>query len=147
MTGLPTIPVVDDQVRSLELLERILNENFEVSTAATRKGRSRSGVKRAAMATSFGYPTMDRDRALRLTEAARGSLGHWLKIDNGRMANYQIIGRPRGIYSRDLDGTPRPPEQALAGASVRPARPSRWRFSILSVPSIRISSARCTEAV
>jgi len=35
MTDLPTILVIDDEVRSLESLERILNEDFEVRTAAT----------------------------------------------------------------------------------------------------------------
>ena len=35
MSDLPTILVVDDEIRSLESLERILNEDFEVRTAAT----------------------------------------------------------------------------------------------------------------
>lgn len=146
MMGLPTILVVDDQVRSLESLERIHHENFEVSTAATRKGRSRPGVKRAAMGSSFGYPTMD--RALRLTEAARGSLGHWLKTQNGRIVYYQIIARPLGNFRRAIWTAlrDRRSRRLRAHRFVR-ARPSRWRFSILSVPSIRISSARCTEAV
>ncbi|MBU2485467.1 MAG: nickel-dependent hydrogenase large subunit [Alphaproteobacteria bacterium] len=56
-----------------------------------------------------------------LTEAARGSLGHWLKIENGRIANYQIIAPTTWNFSpRDSEGTPGPLEQALAGAPVRP---------------------------
>ena len=56
-----------------------------------------------------------------LTDAARGSLGHWLKIENGRIANYQIIAPTTWNFSpRDFEGTPGPLEQALAGAPVRP---------------------------
>ncbi len=56
-----------------------------------------------------------------LTEAARGSLGHWLTIEKGRIANYQIIAPTTWNFSpRDADGTPGPLEQALEGAPVRP---------------------------
>jgi Ni,Fe-hydrogenase I large subunit len=55
-----------------------------------------------------------------MTEAARGSLGHWLKIENGRLANYQIIAPTTWNFSpRDASGTPGPLEQALVGAPVR----------------------------
>jgi two-component system response regulator HupR/HoxA len=37
MTDLPTVLVIDDEIRSLESLERILNEDFDVKTAATIK--------------------------------------------------------------------------------------------------------------
>jgi Ni,Fe-hydrogenase I large subunit len=56
-----------------------------------------------------------------LTEAARGSLGHWLTIEKGRIANYQIIAPTTWNFSpRDAEGTPGPLEQALVGAPVRP---------------------------
>lgn len=56
-----------------------------------------------------------------LTEAARGSLGHWLRIENGKIANYQIIAPTTWNFSpRDATGTPGPLEQALEGAPVRP---------------------------
>ncbi len=35
MTDLPTVLVVDDEIRSLEALERILNDDFDIKTAAT----------------------------------------------------------------------------------------------------------------
>ncbi|HGG59366.1 MAG TPA: HupV protein [Gammaproteobacteria bacterium] len=51
-----------------------------------------------------------------LTEAARGSLGHWLRIRDGRIANYQIIAPTTWNFSpRDAEGVPGPLEQALAG--------------------------------
>ncbi|MEE3624071.1 nickel-dependent hydrogenase large subunit [Nitrospirillum sp. BR 11752] len=55
-----------------------------------------------------------------LTEAARGSLGHWVNIQGGRIANYQIIAPTTWNFSpRDAAGTPGPLEQALRGAPVR----------------------------
>lgn len=54
-----------------------------------------------------------------LTEAARGSLGHWIRIENGRISNYQIISPTTWNFSpRDADGVPGALEQALAGTPV-----------------------------
>ncbi len=51
-----------------------------------------------------------------LVEAARGSLGHWLSVENGRIANYQIVSPTTWNFSpRDSGGTPGPLEQALVG--------------------------------
>lgn len=51
-----------------------------------------------------------------LTEAARGSLGHWLRVENGRISHYQIISPTTWNFSpRDANGTPGALEQALAG--------------------------------
>ena len=51
-----------------------------------------------------------------LVEAARGSLGHWLSVADGRIANYQIISPTTWNFSpRDSAGTPGPLEQALVG--------------------------------
>jgi hydrogenase large subunit len=56
-----------------------------------------------------------------LAEAARGSLGHWVKIRKGFIHNYQIIAPTTWNFSpRDSAGAPGPLEQALAGAPVRP---------------------------
>ncbi len=62
----------------------------------------------------------DQATGIGLTEAARGSLGHWLRIENGRIANYQIIAPTTWNFSpRDASGAPGPLEQALEGAPVR----------------------------
>ncbi len=56
-----------------------------------------------------------------LVEAARGSLGHWLGIRQGRIRAYQIVAPTTWNFSpRDRDGCPGPLEQALVGAPVRP---------------------------
>ncbi len=51
-----------------------------------------------------------------MMEAARGSLGHWLRVRNGRILNYQIIAPTTWNFSpRDRHGEP----GALVGAPVR----------------------------
>jgi len=61
-----------------------------------------------------------------LTEAARGSLGHWLRIRDGRIDNYQIIAPTTWNFSPcDENGTPGPLEQALTGTPVDPDDPYR----------------------
>lgn len=59
-------------------------------------------------------------RGVGLVEAARGSLGHWLTVEGGRILRYQIIAPTTWNFSpRDGAGVPGPLEQALVGAPVR----------------------------
>lgn len=54
-----------------------------------------------------------------MVEAARGSLGHWLRIEDGRIASYQIIAPTTWNFSpRDADGVPGPLEAALESTPV-----------------------------
>lgn len=56
-----------------------------------------------------------------LTEAARGALGHWVRIDKGRIAGYQIVAPTSWNFSpRDAHGQPGPLESALVGTPVQP---------------------------
>jgi len=65
-------------------------------------------------------PTIVEGEGFGTTEAARGALGHWVKIANARIQHYQIItptawnGSPRD--SQDVRG---PWEEALIGTPVR----------------------------
>ncbi|MBI3146982.1 MAG: nickel-dependent hydrogenase large subunit [Betaproteobacteria bacterium] len=55
-----------------------------------------------------------------LVEAARGSLGHWITIEDGRLAHYQIISPTTWNFSpRDRNGQPGAAELALQGAPVQ----------------------------
>ncbi|EGD60622.1 nickel-dependent hydrogenase, large subunit [Novosphingobium nitrogenifigens DSM 19370] len=66
-------------------------------------------------------PRLETGDSMGLTEAARGSLGHWLRLDGGRITHYQIIAPTTWNFSpRDAAGTPGPLEQALVGAPIRP---------------------------
>ena len=54
-----------------------------------------------------------------LTEAPRGSLGHWVKIEGKKIANYQLVVPTTWNASpRDEKGTPGPMEQAILGTKV-----------------------------
>ncbi|WP_439562490.1 nickel-dependent hydrogenase large subunit [Roseinatronobacter sp.] len=56
-----------------------------------------------------------------LVEAARGALGHWLRIEGGRIASYQIIAPTTWNFSpRDASDVPGPLEAALVGARIMP---------------------------
>ncbi len=54
-----------------------------------------------------------------IVEAARGSLGHWLRIENGHILNYQIIAPTTWNFSpRDSSGKPGALELALQGTEL-----------------------------
>lgn len=56
-----------------------------------------------------------------LTEAARGALGHWARVEAGRITGYQIIAPTTWNFSpRDASDVPGPLEQALRETPVRP---------------------------
>jgi len=58
-------------------------------------------------------------RGIGLSEAARGCLGHWVEVQRGRIANYQIVAPTSWNFSpRDAAGIPGALEQALVGAPV-----------------------------
>lgn len=57
-----------------------------------------------------------------LTEAPRGALGHWLRIDNSRIAGYQVVPPTCwNVSPRDAAGVRGPMEEALVGITVRNA--------------------------
>ena len=59
--------------------------------------------------------------AMGLVEAARGTLGHWLTAQSGRITGYQIIAPTTWNFSpRDGAGNPGALEQALVGTPVQP---------------------------
>jgi hydrogenase large subunit len=67
-------------------------------------------------------PSLPREgRGYGLVEAARGALGHWVEVQQGRIANYQIVAPTSWNFSpRDAQGQPGALEAALVGAPVRP---------------------------
>ena len=59
-----------------------------------------------------------------LIEAARGSLGHFLEIEGGRITRYQILAPTSWNFSpRDQTGQPGPAEQALVGLPLFKGKP------------------------
>jgi hydrogenase large subunit len=75
----------------------------------TQKGECYAPVDAIDSGESFG-----------LVEAARGGLGHWVKIRGGRISHYQIITPTSWNGSpRDSAGVRGPWEEALIGTLVR----------------------------
>ena len=71
-------------------------------------------------------PMPEQAQGVGLSEAARGALGHWLRIENGRISHYQIVAPTSWNFSpRDVAGTPGALEQALVGAPVDSAADGR----------------------
>lgn len=55
-----------------------------------------------------------------LVEAARGALGHWIEIKQGRIANYQcVVPTTWNASPRDDSEQPGPIEQAITGVKIR----------------------------
>jgi len=70
-------------------------------------------------------PRAEAGSGVGLVEAPRGILGHWLRVEGGRIRNYQII-TPTGwnLSPRDSEDRPGPLESALVGTPVpNPDRP------------------------
>lgn len=71
---------------------------------------------------------------LGLVEAPRGILGHWLRVEEGKIQNYQIV-TPTGwnLSPRDSEDRPGPLEEALLGAPVPdPERPAAMSLVVKS---------------
>jgi hydrogenase large subunit len=61
----------------------------------------------------------DDGQGVGLVEAARGALGHWLAVRDGRLTSYQIVAPTSWNFSpRDAAGTPGALEAALVGTPV-----------------------------
>ncbi|PWR24063.1 HupV protein [Zavarzinia compransoris] len=97
---------------------RVVARLVELAAAVLDLGQAiRRLDVRDAWFTDIRLP--DSGRAMGLTEAARGALGHWLRVEGGRIAAYQIIAPTTWNFSpRDSDGVPGPLEAALVGAPV-----------------------------
>jgi ferredoxin hydrogenase large subunit/hydrogenase large subunit len=72
--------------------------------------------------TCVPYTVPDSGRGYGLTEAARGALGHWLELRDGKIGNYQcVVPTTWNCSPRDDRGTPGALEQSLVGTPVADA--------------------------
>ena len=66
-----------------------------------------------------GYEIPEEASGVGLTGAPRGALGHWVRIENKKIASYQcVVPTTWNASPRDGQGQPGPMEQALAGVKV-----------------------------
>ncbi len=119
--------VVDGQALALDLVEheggnvrsRVLGRFIEIARLIPAMEQWLKGLRpRDAFCETVAMP--EEAEASGLVEAARGALGHWLRISKGHIFNYQIIAPTTWNFSpRDQDRKPGALEQALVGAPVR----------------------------
>ncbi|NVO08079.1 MAG: nickel-dependent hydrogenase large subunit, partial [Rhodoferax sp.] len=65
------------------------------------------------------YQLPEHGQGVGLSEAARGALGHWLRIEHGKLSSYQIVAPTSWNFSpRDAHGVPGALEAALVGTPV-----------------------------
>jgi len=66
------------------------------------------------------YELPEESMGIGLVGAARGALGHWIEIKEGKIANYQVITPSTwNISPRDDKDQPGPLEQAITGTNIR----------------------------
>jgi len=100
------------------VLARVAGRLLELARTQSLMERWAAGIDPAARFMLRGTIPEDGQGA-GLIEAARGALGHWLRIEKGRIASYQIIAPTTWNFSpRDAGGVPGPVEAALVGAPV-----------------------------
>jgi [NiFe] hydrogenase large subunit/hydrogenase large subunit len=107
-------------VETLMLAERMqdwiteLETNMNSGNLAMHNGTLWDPDTWPSQATGWGF-----------TEAPRGALGHWIQIENGKIANYQcVVPSTWNGSPRDAIGQRGPWEEALIGTPVAdPAKP------------------------
>ena len=108
-------PLARDLARAGGVLARVAGRLLEIARTQQVMERLVAGITPGARFMAQG--TVPREGTGEgLVEAARGALGHWLRIEGGRIAGYQIIAPTTWNFSpRDAAGVPGPLEAALVG--------------------------------
>jgi len=66
------------------------------------------------------YTIPEESSGMGLVDAARGALGHWIEIKEGKIANYQcVVPTTWNCSPRDAQGQPGPAEQAITGTRIK----------------------------
>jgi len=112
----------------VSLLGRVAARNLETAVIADWSlewvNELIAAVKAGGL--EFFKPLVNQDgKGAGMWEAPRGALGHWMNVQNGLIANYQVVTPSTwDISPRDRDGVRGPMEEALVGAPVLdPERP------------------------
>ncbi|MCE6957926.1 nickel-dependent hydrogenase large subunit [Cereibacter sphaeroides] len=114
-------PLAQDLARQGGVLARVAGRLLELARTQILMERLAQGIDPAARFMAAPGATAESGVGAGLVEAARGALGHWLRIRRGVIASYQIVAPTTWNFSpRDADGVPGPLEAALVGAPVRP---------------------------
>ncbi len=113
-------PLVADAVRRLGCVvtTRVLARLLEFARVLPAMERWLRAIEPGAPFHAEA-PLPARGTGVGLAEAARGALGHWIAVEAGRIAHWQIVAPTSWNFSpRDAAGTPGALEAALVGAPV-----------------------------
>ena len=78
-----------------------------------------ANVKKGDTATYQAWEMPDKGMGFGLNDVPRGSLGHWIKIEGGKIKQYQyVVPSTWNLGPRDDNGKPGPLEEALIGTPV-----------------------------
>ena len=111
-------PLARDLARQGGVLARVAGRLLELALLAGVMERLAEGIRPEARFLVDG-PMPAEARGEGLIEAARGALGHWLRVEKGRIGGYQIVAPTTWNFSpRDSGGVPGPLEAALEGVPV-----------------------------
>jgi hydrogenase large subunit len=108
-----------DYTRGISVMDRLLARALEAAKLA--KAMDGWAKELAPGATVFkGSPLPQAAVGAGLAEGPGGAIGHWLRIDGGKIALYQVVS-PAGWNAspRDDKGVPGPLEQALVGTPIK----------------------------
>jgi [NiFe] hydrogenase large subunit len=84
-----------------------------------------ANIKSGDTQTYQPYEMPDSGMGVGLNDVPRGSLGHWVQIENKKIKNYQyVVPSTWNLCPRDANGKPGPVEESLIGTPVAdPKRP------------------------
>jgi hydrogenase large subunit len=114
--GHPLVRALLARSRGSNVFARVVARLIELALVAEA---TEAWAKSLALNEPFcaSAPLEGNGEGVGLVEAARGSLGHWLGAQKGKIRAYQIIAPTTWNFSpRDASGAPGPVEQALVGA-------------------------------
>ncbi|QCP84832.1 HupV protein [Cereibacter sphaeroides] len=114
-------PLARDLARQGGVLARVGARLLELARTQILMEELAQGIDPAARFMVAMGPLPREAQGAGLVEAARGALGHWVRLRGGLIERYQIVAPTTWNFSpRDAEGVPGPLEAALVGAPVGP---------------------------
>ncbi len=108
-----------EYTNGVSVMDRIRARAYEAQKLAREMRTWLDTLMAGDVTVAQDWPAPQSATATGLTEAPRGALGHWVKIENGVLSKYQVITPTCWTISpRDGDGQLGPLEQALIGTPV-----------------------------
>ena len=124
-------PLVDDTLKKLDIpvqalfstLGRTAARGLETIAVGERietwMGQLLANIKAGDTATYASWEMPESGEGFGLNDVPRGSLGHWIRIEDGKIGNYQyVVPSTWNLGPRDTKGVLGPVEEALIGTPI-----------------------------